>query len=68
MNNYVFYASPDGLVALSPGGSTVVTESMFDKYTWQSLNPQELVGCMYETQYEVFLILQMVMEGLFTIW
>lgn len=54
MNNYVFYASPDGLVALSPGGSTVVTESMFDKYTWQSLNPQELVGCMYETQYVGF--------------
>jgi len=55
MNNYVFYASPDGLVGLSPGGSTVVTESMFDKYSWQSLNPADLVGCMYETQYVGFL-------------
>jgi hypothetical protein len=51
MGNYVFYASPDGLVALSPGGSSVVTQSMFDKYTWQSLNPADMVGCMYENKY-----------------
>ena len=51
MNGYVFYASPDGLVGLAPGGSTVVTESMFDKYTWQSLSPENLLGCMYENKY-----------------
>jgi len=55
LNNYVFYASPDGLVGLSPGGSTVVTQSMFDKYTWQNMNPAELVGCRYENQYIGFL-------------
>ena len=54
MGGYVFYASPDGLVALAPGGSTVVTESMFDKYTWQSLSPEDLLGCMYENQYVGF--------------
>ncbi len=54
MNNYVFYASPDGLVGLSPGGSTVVTQSMFDKYTWQSLSPEDMVGCMYENKYVGF--------------
>ena len=51
MNGYVFYASPDGLVGLAPGGSTVVTESMFDKYTWQALSPENLLGCMYENKY-----------------
>jgi hypothetical protein len=55
MSNYVFYASPDGLVGLSPGGSAVVTQSMFDKYTWQNLNPEDLVGCMYESKYVGFL-------------
>ncbi len=55
MNNYVFYASPDGLVGLSPGGSAVVTQSMFDKYSWQNLNPNDLVGCRHENQYVGFL-------------
>ena len=54
MGGYVFYASPDGLVGLSPGGSTVVTESMFDKYTWQTLSPEGLLGCMYENKYVGF--------------
>ena len=51
MGNYVFYTSPDGLVALAPGGSSVVTQGMFDKYTWQALNPDDMVGCMYEDKY-----------------
>ena len=55
MGNYVFYASPDGLVGLSPGGSTVVTQSMFDKYTWQAMGPDALLGCMYENKYVGFL-------------
>ena len=54
MGGYVFYASPDGLVGLSPGGSTVVTESMFDKNTWQTLSPEGLLGCMYENKYVGF--------------
>ena len=55
MNNYVFYASPDGLVGLSPGGSNVVTQSMFDKYSWQNMNPANLVGTRYENKYVGFL-------------
>lgn len=55
LNNYVFYASPDGLVGLSPGGSNVVTQSLFDKYSWQNMNPAGLVGCRYENQYIGFL-------------
>jgi hypothetical protein len=55
MGGHVFYASPDGLVGLAPGGSAVVTQSMFDKYTWQNLSPENLVGCMYEDKYIGFL-------------
>jgi len=55
INNYVLYAAPDGLVGLSPGGSSVVTQSMFDKYSWQSMNPSGLVGARYENQYVGFL-------------
>jgi hypothetical protein len=55
MNGSVFYASPDGLVALFPGGSAIVTQSLFDKYAWQALNPAGLVGCRYENQYVGFL-------------
>jgi hypothetical protein len=51
MGANVFYASPDGLVGLAPGGSAVVTQSMFDKYTWQALSPEDMVGCMYEDKY-----------------
>ena len=54
MNNNVFFASPDGVVALSPGGSSIVTESLFDKETWQAQNPDDLVACMYESQYVGF--------------
>lgn len=55
INGAVYYASPDGLVALAPGGSTVITASLFDKYTWQTLNPANLIGCKYENQYVGFL-------------
>ena len=54
MNNNVFFASPDGIVALSPGGSSIVTESLFDKETWQAQSPDDLVACMYESQYVGF--------------
>jgi hypothetical protein len=27
---------------------------MFDKYTWQSLSPEDMVGCMYENKYVGF--------------
>jgi hypothetical protein len=54
MGNAVFYASPDGLVGLSPGGSAVVTESLFDKFTWQNTGPADLLGCMYENKYVGF--------------
>ena len=55
MNKHVFYASPDGLVGLSAGGSSTITEGMFDKFTWQAMKPTGLLGYRYEDQYIGFL-------------
>ena len=54
MGNAVFYASPDGLVALSPAGSAVVTDSIFDKFSWQATGPADLLGSRHENQYVGF--------------
>lgn len=51
INGAVYYASPDGLVKLSTSGSGVATQSMFDKYSWQTLNPDGMIGMKYENQY-----------------
>jgi hypothetical protein len=55
MNKHVFYASPDGLIGLSAGGSSNITEDMFDKYTWQAMLPAGLLGYRFEDQYIGFL-------------
>ena len=48
----VFYASPDGLVAVSPSGSTIITEKLFDKLQWQAyFAPESIHGYQYETMY-----------------
>jgi len=51
MNGMVYYASPDGLVALAPGGSAIVTEQLFLKPQWQSLKPESIKGFAYEDRY-----------------
>lgn len=48
----VFYASPDGLVAVTPGGSTVITEQLFDRFQWQAyFNPESIHAYQYESMY-----------------
>jgi hypothetical protein len=37
LNGAVLYASPDGLVSLSPNGSKLITEKYFTRAQWQSL-------------------------------
>lgn len=54
MNGFVFYASPDGLVALSPGGSRVVTAGVYDKEQWQQLKPESIRAYVYENRYVAF--------------
>lgn len=54
MGNAVFYASPDGLVALSPGGSGLITESLFSREQWQALNPSTIHAYQWENKYVAF--------------
>ena len=39
----VVYAAPDGLMLLSPGGSRIVTESLFDFSQWQAFFKPESI-------------------------
>ena len=50
----VFYASPDGLVRLSPNGSDVVTATRYDKKQWQQLKPESIRAFQYELKYIAF--------------
>lgn len=50
----VFYASPDGLVRLTSGGSGVVTEQLFTKAQWQALSPATIHAYQWENKYVAF--------------
>ena len=42
------YASPDGLVIISSGGSRLLTEQVFTREQWQALNPASMLGATHE--------------------
>lgn len=44
------YASPDGLVVISGGGSGVVTEGMITREQWQALNPPSMITVVNENE------------------
>jgi len=50
----VIYASPDGLVMLSPGGSKVITEQLFMRDQWQQLNPSSMHAYQHDRKYVCF--------------
>ena len=51
----VFYASPDGLVMLSPGGSKVITEGIFSRSQWQSyFRPESIHAYQHDLKYIAF--------------
>jgi hypothetical protein len=54
MGGAVYYASPDGLIAIAPGGSKNCTEALFEKEQWQSLVPSSIHGYAYEFLYVGF--------------
>lgn len=54
MNGAVYYASPDGLVMLSPNGSSMVTEAGFSREDWQALNPETIHAYGHDDQYIAF--------------
>lgn len=51
----VIYASPDGLVSLSPAGASLLTEKLFDRDSWQALGPSSLFACKHDGRYYGFL-------------
>lgn len=54
MNGGVYYASPDGLVQLSPAGSTLVTDQLFSRDQWQQINPATIRAYHWESKYVAF--------------
>ena len=51
----VLYAAPDGLMLLSPGGSRIVTEGLFDYQQWQTFfKPESIHAYQQDNQYIAF--------------
>lgn len=50
----VAYASPDGLVVISPAGMNIITRTLMSKKQWQAYNPASMVGAMYDNRYHCF--------------
>jgi hypothetical protein len=51
----VMYAAPDGLMLLSPGGSRIVTENLFDFKQWQTFfKPESIHAYQQDNQYIAF--------------
>jgi hypothetical protein len=54
MGRSVFYASPDGLMMLTPSGSGVITEALFDREYWQALVPANIHAYGHDGKYVAF--------------
>lgn len=47
----VYYASPDGLMRIGVNGPQLITAPYFTRDEWRALNPQSLLGCVFEGSY-----------------
>lgn len=47
----VIYASPNGLVSIGPGTQNVITQALYTRDEWQLLNPQSMIGALYNNMY-----------------
>ena len=54
MGGAVLYASPDGLMMLSSGGSRILTEGIFNRDDWQALNPATIYAYGHDSKYIAF--------------
>jgi hypothetical protein len=51
----VIYAAPDGLMLLSPGGSRILTDKLFDYAQWQAFfRPESIHAYQHDNQYIAF--------------
>jgi hypothetical protein len=49
--NAVYYASPDGIVAIGSDGVDVVTKTLMSRDQWQAYNPSSIVASLFEGRY-----------------
>lgn len=50
----VIYASPDGLVSLSPSGTKIITDPIYDRESWQATNPGAMFAAKHDNRYYGF--------------
>jgi hypothetical protein len=50
----VLYASPNGLVSISPSGVDVISQRLYTRIEWQALNPSSIQAMLYNNQYVGF--------------
>jgi hypothetical protein len=54
-SGFVMYASPDGLVMLTPSGSKIVTENYFTRAQWQAyFKPDSIHAYIHDLKYVAF--------------
>lgn len=54
-NSSVIYASPDGLVMMTPSGSNLITEKYFTRAQWQAyFTPSTIVAFQHDMKYVAF--------------
>lgn len=51
MGESIIFASPDGLVSISPSGGALITREIIDREYWQSLSPENIHGYYVEGKY-----------------
>lgn len=47
----VLYASPNGLVSIGPGGSSMTTTNLYRRDEWQGINAEYMHGAIYDEKY-----------------
>lgn len=51
VGNTVCYASPDGLVGISGGSATLLSESTHNREDWQGYSPASMIGVVHDNTY-----------------
>lgn len=49
--NFVIYASPDGLMSITGGSSKIITSGLYTREQWQALTPSQMIGCVHDNRF-----------------
>jgi hypothetical protein len=47
----VLYASPNGLASVAPGTQEIISNALYTRDEWQTLNPSTMIGAVYNNMY-----------------